>query len=230
MLIKKSSHGCAQQKVYQAQIGHVPATFKDGTRETGPDSCKTTLIMEPGGAGVRIYICYLNTTILVRKVGKYLTFNIRAPENYVRQSRGLCVTGCPITEMIDYEGFFSEHPNSVVFGSSSPAMSKTEAIYLCKIANVTDFYYDSCVFDLISTGDKMFSGAAYQAMQDAVDMDPKLRLRRSNSIVLKHMDRTSNKANKKQIISNSSARLERTFLLVFVIPILTCLLHNFVFR
>ncbi len=225
MLIKRSKHGCSQQKVYQAQIGHVPTTFKDGTRETGPDSCKTTLREETDGSGVRLFICYMNTTILIRKVGKYLTFNIRTPENYVRQSRGLCVTGCPETEMIDYDGFFSEHPNSVLFGSSPPAMSKTNAVYMCKMANITDFYYDSCVFDLISTGDNRFSEAAYQAMQDALDMDPKLRLRRSNSVVLKYMDQNSKTQSKKNLVVPSSAStVHRTLWLSYVVLLLTYLM------
>eukprot|EP00794_Sanderia_malayensis_P010028 gene10028-11052_t len=229
VLIKKDRRGCAQQKVYQAQIGHVPETFRDGTRHTGPDSCRTTLTMEPGKLGVRINVCYLNTTILIRKVGKYLTFNIRTPEQYVGQSRGLCMTGCPKTEMIDYEGFFNDHPNSVLFGSSSPAMSKSEAIYLCKLANVTDFYYDSCVFDLISTGDRRFSGAAYRAMRDAVNMDPKLRLRRSNSVVLKHMDRSASLPpggdnTKKDSITSGSNPLYRTLTWVPILSVLTCLL------
>eukprot|EP00795_Rhopilema_esculentum_P006491 gene6491-11946_t len=188
VLIKKSKHGCTRQKVYQAQVGYVPSTFRDGTIETGPANCKTRLVKEPNADGVRLYICYLNTTILIRKVGKYLTFNIRTPENYVRQSRGLCVTGCPLSEMIDYNGFFGEHPNSVLFGSAQPAMRQIDAVNQCKKANLTDFYYDSCVFDLISTGDSRFSNAAFRAMQDAVAMDPKLRLRRSNSVVLTYLD------------------------------------------
>ena len=223
-MIKKSRNGCARQKVYQAQVGYVPTTFRDGTRETGPRSCKTNIKGEPGGNGVRLFICYLNTTILIRKVGKYLTFNIRTPENYVRQSRGLCVTGCPPREMIDYNGFFREHPNSVVFGSASreiaPAMGKNRAMYLCEKANVTDFYYDSCVFDLISTGDNRFSNAAYRAMQDAVHMDPKLRLRRSNSVVLQSV-RPADKdepVNTRPSSSSDSRGLSRT--LLFAMPLL----------
>lgn len=220
VLIKKSKHGCTEQKVYQAHVGHVPTTFKDGTRETGPNWCKTRLEKEPDGEGVRLYICYLNTTVLIRKVGKYLTLNIRTPENYVALSQGLCVTGCPRSEMIDYEGFFREHQNSVLFGSTSPAMLKDNAVHLCKVANVTDFYYDSCVFDLISTGDRMFSGAAYRAMQDAVHMDPKLRLRRSNSVVLKYMDKASSDANAKQLsIPSDASPLSRTFLPHFLLLI-----------
>ena len=189
VLIKKSKYGCAQQRVYQANVSYVPTTFRDGTRETGPKSCRTRIDGEPYVNGVRLYICYLNTTILIRKVGKYLTFNIRTPENYARQSSGLCVTGCPLSEMIDYHGFFKKHPNSVIFGSSQPVMSQKDAINQCNTANITDFYYDSCVFDLVSTGDSHFSNAAYRAMRDAFEMDPKLRLRRSNSVVLKLVDK-----------------------------------------
>lgn len=188
VLIKRDKHGCAKQKVYQANVGYVPGTFRDGTRETGPENCRTRLDGEPYVHGVRLHICYLNTTILIRKVGKYLTLNIRTPEEYAWLSQGLCVTGCPQSEMIDYRGFFKKHPNSVVFGSPKLAMSQNNAVNQCNRANVTDFYYDSCVFDLVSTGDGRFSNAAYRAMRDAQEMDPKLRLRRSNSVVLKLLD------------------------------------------
>lgn len=223
-MIKKSKYGCTEQKVYQAHIGYVPAAFRDGTRETGPNGCKTRIDGEPYVTGISIYICYLNTTILIRKVGKYLTFNIRAPEEYVSQSRGLCVSGCPPSEMIDYHGFFKKHPNNIVFGSSKPAMSQNDAMSQCNRANVTDFYYDSCVFDLVSTGDSRFSNAAYRAMRDAVEMDPKLRLRRSNSIVLKFMDRETEGKEKGGTTSNGIS-LDRTLTSLMLLCItIQCLL------
>jgi len=220
VLIKKSKHGCAQQRVYQANVSYVPTTFRDGTRETGPDGCITRLDGEPYINGVRLYICYVNTTILIRKVGNYLTFNIRTPEKYARQSSGLCVTGCPPSEMIDYHGFFQKHPNSVIFGSSQPAMSQKDAMKQCNAANVTDFYYDSCVFDLVSTGDDRFSNAAYRAMRDAVEMDPKLRLRRSNSVVLKLAGNELDGGEDKEVRANGCESRSRTLVLPLVA--LTC--------
>ena len=165
----------------------------------------------------------MNTTILIRKVGKYLTFNIRTPENYARQSSGLCVTGCPLSEMIDYHGFFKKHPNSVLFGSSQPAMSQKDAMNQCNTANVTDFYYDSCVFDLVSTGDSRFSNAAYRAMKDAVEMDPKLRLRRSNSLVMKLVDIDEDERRKDKLKPNSCGTLSRTLILPLIAITMTSL-------
>ena len=41
-------------------------------------------------------------------------------------------------------------------GTDNTNMSRDFAIDVCKRANLTDFYYDSCVFDLMSTGDSTF--------------------------------------------------------------------------
>jgi len=90
----------------------------------------------------------------------------------------------------------------------------------CNAANVTDFYYDSCVFDLVSTGDDRFSNAAYRAMRDAVEMDPKLRLRRSNSVVLKLAGNELDGGEDKEVRANGCESRSRTLVLPLVA--LTC--------
>ena len=210
MLIKKGKDGCAEQKVYQARSGVTfPLTFRDGSTQTGPEGCITKLRRETSGTGVRLDICNLNTTIIIRQVGKYLTFNIRTPEEFVRESNGLCVTGCPESEMIDYNKVFSYHPNSVSLHSHRPTMSDNHAMNICELANLIDFYYDSCVFDLITAGDRTFSESAYSAMTDALKMDPRLRLRRDNSIALKVRNSTLHSTvvtGKSNVKSNSEPR------------------------
>lgn len=43
---------------------------------------------------------------------------------------------------------------------------------LCKEYNVTDYYLDSCIFDLMATGDKSFRVAALAAQRDLWEHDP----------------------------------------------------------
>ena len=73
--------------------------------------------------------------------------------------------------------------------SSNPLPTKEHAMHICDKANLTDFYYDSCVFDLLSTGDRQFSMSSVTAMRDAQMFDPKLRLRRENSVVLNYLQK-----------------------------------------
>ena len=41
---------------------------------------------------------------------------------------------------------------------------------MCKEYNVTDYYLDSCIFDLMATGDKSFRVAALAAQRDLGDV------------------------------------------------------------
>lgn len=117
-----------------------------------------------------------------------------SPLQIVNSSSGLCHSGCPASELVvDYSSFFINriHQNDVSEGNGDgntyTRLSHYQAMELCTRRNVTDFYYDSCVFDLLTTGDRQFSLAAKLAMQDALRMDPSLRLRRDNSFVLRAM-------------------------------------------
>lgn len=131
---------------------------------------------EPGKS-IEIYLRYIDTTIKVQQIGRYFTFAIKMPEEVLNSSQmndnpELCVQGCPTNERIDYAKYFSEvrhrkNPNS--------KMALSKATEICRDASVVDFYFDSCVFDLLTTGDENFTAAAYQAWQDLIELNPELR-------------------------------------------------------
>ena len=178
---------CARRKEYIATSSYLSDEFQDGSKTNGPASCQAT-VTKYNSDTVKLTSCRSNTTILIRRVGIYLTFNILSPFEIVNASSGLCHKGCPLEEQVDYPSFFHEyiHQNDVSgHGDSLSRMSYEEAMLLCSKSNVTDFYYDSCVFDLLTTGDRKFRLAAKLAMQDALSMSPRLRLRRENSVVLR---------------------------------------------
>uniref|UniRef100_T2M8F9 Repulsive guidance molecule A n=1 Tax=Hydra vulgaris TaxID=6087 RepID=T2M8F9_HYDVU len=179
IVIKEPSDKCVDQKIYEATSQFLPSIFKDGTYFTGPDACRTALI-KPNDNEIRIILCHINTTLFIKRIGNYLTFNIKTPNEFVNQSTGLCIVGCPASEMVDYNTFFAIKDNTVV----SPTL-KDKAINICNLANLTDFYYDSCVFDILSTGDMNFAKAASISLQDARSLDSNIRLRRENSILLR---------------------------------------------
>lgn len=176
-VIIKAHSPCAQEKTYEAQTDNLPATFVDGTQSSGHERSVKIRDREPG-RHVEIVIKYIATTIVIRQVGHYLTFAIRMPRDVAtqgvnREGLHLCLKGCPTTERIDHKKLLS-HPSSLrdLVGSAPLAMPRELAVAQCKAINVTDFYFDSCVFDLMTTGDASFSQAANEAMLDGLALNP----------------------------------------------------------
>ncbi|XP_041371398.1 RGM domain family member B-like isoform X2 [Gigantopelta aegis] len=183
-VIIKKNNVCASDtfQMYQAQTDYLPSSFYDGRTDYGPHK-SVELVEVEAGKHVEIHIRYIETTILVRQIGRYLTFNIRMPADIVNESSNsndmeLCVSGCPESERINYQEYLAQRRNRITsFSGSSDAivvMPRAEAHSICREAKVVDFYFDSCVFDLMVTGDKNFTLAAVSALQDVLQLDPDL--------------------------------------------------------
>ena len=156
---------------------------------------------EPG-RHIEIHARHLGATLIVRQVGRYLTFAAKLPRDIAQQGAGreglqLCVKGCPASERIDvatvllgsghgrhpsmtssgrfYRSQTSESPSSLVKG-----MTRDAALSLCREYNLTDYYLDSCMFDLMTTGDPSFSLAASRAQTDYFSLLPDAANRLAN--------------------------------------------------
>ncbi|KAJ8277294.1 hypothetical protein GJAV_G00073630 [Gymnothorax javanicus] len=190
-VIFKAFRGCTEQKVYQATTEDLPSAFQDGTRSGGLGG--SLWIAERGGAGgrqVRIQAHYIGTSIIVRRVGRYLTFAIRVPEEQLglaeEDSGGLqlCLHGCPRSELIKEHTLGPAPPGrSPAPGPASPprpAYTVERATAKCReTLRVEDVYFQSCVFDLLTTGDPEFSMAAFGALEDLKALPPS-RLKQSS--------------------------------------------------
>uniref|UniRef100_A0A8C6SXQ2 RGM domain family, member D n=1 Tax=Neogobius melanostomus TaxID=47308 RepID=A0A8C6SXQ2_9GOBI len=174
-VIFKSYFGCTDQKVYQATTEDLPLAFMDGSRSGG----ESLTIVERGGSGVgrqvKIQARYIGTSIIIRRVGSYLTFAIRMPEDLLDFSEDnsglqLCLHGCPRNELI------KEH----MLGRGAWPPQAPHQVYTVERATakcretlqVEDVYFQSCVFDLLTTGDPEFSMAAYGALEDLKALPP----------------------------------------------------------
>ncbi|CAD7676159.1 unnamed protein product [Nyctereutes procyonoides] len=170
-IIFKNFQECVDQKVYQAEMDELPAAFADGSKNGGDKHGANSLKIteKVSGQHVEIQAKYIGTTIVVRQVGRYLTFAVRMPEEVVhavedRDGQGLylCLRGCPLNQQIDFPG-----P-----GARSPAPAADTFPYEAAAAKckeklpVEDLYYQACVFDLLTTGDLNFTLAAYYALED----------------------------------------------------------------
>lgn len=183
-IIFKNFQECVDQKVYQAEMDELPSAFADGSKNGGDKHGANSLKIteKVSGQHVEIQAKYIGTTIVVRQVGRYLTFAVRMPEEVVnavedRDSQGLylCLRGCPLNQQIDFQAFraSAESPRRPAAAADSPAPVLPEtfpyetAVAKCKEKlPVEDLYYQACVFDLLTTGDVNFTLAAYYALED----------------------------------------------------------------
>lgn len=162
-IIFKNMKECIDQKVYQAELDNVPAAFQDGSVNGGTRPGGSSLVIweRSPGRHVEIRADYIGTTIAVRQAGRQLSFSIRAAEEVARafteeQDLQLCVGGCPHSQRM------SRSPR----GRGRVPAETAQA--LCReMLPVEDVYFQSCVFDVVTSGDTNFTMAAHGALEDA---------------------------------------------------------------
>lgn len=176
-IIFKNFQECVDQKMYHAETDELPAAFADGSKNGGERHGANALrvVEKVPGQHVEIQARYIGTTIVVRQVGRYLTFAVRMPEEVVNsveegdnQDLYLCLHGCPVNQRIDFRNVRTrgaEAKSRSAAGSSGFNYHSAKA--KCKERlPVEDLYFQSCVFDLLSSGDINFTMAAYYAFED----------------------------------------------------------------
>ncbi|XP_035520993.1 repulsive guidance molecule A [Morone saxatilis] len=180
-IIFKNFQECVDQKMYHAETDELPAAFADGSKNGGDRHGANTLrvVEKVPGQHVEIQARYIGTTIVVRQVGRYLTFAVRMPEEVVNsveegdnQDLYLCLHGCPANQRIDFRNFRARAAEAhsagrARSGAGAQGFTYQSAKAKCKERlPVEDLYFQSCVFDLLSSGDINFTMAAYYAFED----------------------------------------------------------------
>lgn len=99
----------------------------------------------------------------------------------------LCVQGCPRRELINYQEYLALREKSSFGGEI--VMPREEAEKVCRSSGLVDFYFDSCVFDLMTTGDKNFTLAAVTSFQDIIRMSPEESKKQTNRTSLEEYDK-----------------------------------------
>lgn len=181
IIIKSSSTPCTQEKTYEATADvPLPSTFIDGTYRSGADGSviiAAGVESQPGGhQRVEIYIRYIETTLLVRRVGKYLAFSAKLPEELVDSSLQntedlqLCTRGCPVGERMD---LVRARGHAVSWETALARCRDTNELSNDIVNNLTDYYLDWCVFDAMTAGVGFdFTAAAHSAQADVMRLDP----------------------------------------------------------
>ncbi len=179
---------------YQAEVDGLPSalpgTFDDGRTHFGQAESVKITEMEPN-QHIEINLRYIGTTIVIRHYKSHLSVSVTMPEEIMNRNSStdsdrmqLCTTGCPQVEKINYSKLLgqsdrpsgtvvrNDKPKSVGTGLPSVVMLRRNALQICRQWQLTDFYLDSCVFDLMVTGSAKFTDAAYYAHQDMLRLFP----------------------------------------------------------
>uniref|UniRef100_A0A8C5DU29 Repulsive guidance molecule BMP co-receptor a n=1 Tax=Gouania willdenowi TaxID=441366 RepID=A0A8C5DU29_GOUWI len=179
-IIFKSFQACVEQKTFHAETDELPAAFTDGSKNggEGPGAKTLRVVEKVPGEHVEIQAQYIGTTVVVRQVGRYLTFAVRMPEEVVtaveeqdKQDLYLCLHGCPSNQRINFRKFRGGASESATRTRSVPTAARRFTYQTAKATckerlPVEDLYFHSCVFDLLSSGDLNFTLAAFYALED----------------------------------------------------------------
>uniref|UniRef100_A0A8C0FH61 Hemojuvelin n=1 Tax=Bubo bubo TaxID=30461 RepID=A0A8C0FH61_BUBBB len=166
-IIFKNMKECIDQKVYQAEIDNLPAAFEDSSVNRGerPGGSSLTIRERSAGRHVEIRAEYIGTTITIWQAGRQLSFTVRAAEEVAQafteeQDLQLCVEGCPRSQRISR--------SECCHAREAAEKAAETARALCKeMLPVEDVYFQSCVFDVVTSGDANFTMAAHGALEDA---------------------------------------------------------------
>lgn len=122
---------------------------------------------------MNIYIRYIDSTVIIRQIdGQYLSVGLRMPEEVLNGTRNnpddvilrqLCFDNCPASEQVAIGEYLS---NVYLPGSSERREYYLSAQTSCREKGVTDYFFDSCVFDLLITRKKEFTDMAVDAYED----------------------------------------------------------------
>lgn len=94
-----SYRSCVENHLYRATSGQLPGAFVDGSSLAG----SLEVVEKEPQKVVEIYARHIGTTIIIRQVGRYLTFAIQIPKEFITNDKSvnqLCVRGCPSTDQL----------------------------------------------------------------------------------------------------------------------------------
>lgn len=178
---------------------------------------------------------YIDSRVIIRQINnQYLSVGVRMPEKVLNGTIGnpdipvirqLCVNSCPNSERVDITRQLSDLSS----GTSAQKVAHSKAQQTCRDKGVTDFFFDSCVFDLLMTGEELFSNMAASAYQD-VKKYASRQPRWSNRTILVEgaVKVTTSSRDSPSLDGHSSARgansshsLIRTLLFVYIMHVLS---------
>uniref|UniRef100_A0A158PAJ0 Repulsive guidance molecule A n=1 Tax=Angiostrongylus cantonensis TaxID=6313 RepID=A0A158PAJ0_ANGCA len=151
------SHNCTRSLQYEASSDEetLPISFVDGVTHYNVDDSRTTVEIRANGDYVEIAMHHIHSSVHIRRRGPYLSVSVVVPENLQRSSpssESLCTTGCRNRSIIAIDRALAASNQFAKCYSRKLHVPIKLAIDRCRSVQVTDQYFDACVFDLMLTG------------------------------------------------------------------------------
>jgi len=162
---------------YFADEGRLPTTWSDDSVVAVVTPPRGVQIFEAVPAElVEIHLLYAATVVSLRLVGRYYSVSILLPAALLDRSGDrnsstelaaiqLCHAGCPGMELVDLETFFRQTVRRQVKAKRTTGFRDAKAVLPFPVAvqtcgdavGLSGYLTDSCVFDLLNTGDLSFA-------------------------------------------------------------------------
>ncbi|KAK6728293.1 hypothetical protein RB195_005750 [Necator americanus] len=174
------SHNCTRSLHYEAASEEetLPTSFVDGATSYKTEDGRTAVEIIARGNYVEIAMHHIHSNVHIRRRGPYLSVSVIVPENLQgtsASSETLCTTGCRNQSIIAIEkALVAPNRYAKCYARKLHVPIKL-AIDRCRTVNVTDQYFDACVFDLMLTGDEYLVAMARDAQSDVQSLMPHLR-------------------------------------------------------
>ena len=135
---------------------------------------------------MEIQIKYVATRLVVRRIGKYLAFSARLPEEVIRSSATydeangqpeLCTAGCPAHELVrNMQPAVPRRPYKIDREAALTECRNVENLAADFRNPLNGSFLEWCVFDLMTAGLSYdFITVAHVAQADTYSMDPSAR-------------------------------------------------------
>lgn len=158
-----------QHLTYFADQGRLPLIFDDATTPLSGVEIVETVPAEL----VQVHIHHVSTVVSVRLVGRYYTVSVLQPSTLTTRSdlavelasTQLCQSGCPHSETVNLATFFRQTARRQNKAKRTTGrwdrkivIALPVAVRMCGDAvGLSGYLTDSCVFDLLNTGDLSFA-------------------------------------------------------------------------
>ena len=154
-------------------IYHRPSTT---AKPHSADSIASRFVRIEANSHVEIYIRYIDTTVVIRQINRYFFVLLRMPLNVINETLQLninplqlCLMKCPASEQIDVSTVLTSNQPRL----PQPILTFDESLAICQ--GLVDYYMDSCIYDVMMTGNTDMSLMSRLALNDTLALAPDAR-------------------------------------------------------
>lgn len=177
---------------YFADEGRLPVTWHEDGGDAAAVMDGVQIVETVAAEMVEIRLLYAATLVSLRLVGRYYSVSVFLPSSTLLDGGvsssaelaavQLCRSGCPRTELVDLGAFFRQTARRQAKAKRTTGRRRDEGgkgaavlplrvvVRTCgEAAGLSGYLADSCVFDLLNTGDLTFAQLSAQAALSDVE-------------------------------------------------------------